>query len=185
MKVYLIAAISLDGFIAQNLEQPSTAWTSRADKRHFHQATKKIGTIVMGRKTFDTIGFPLSQRQNIIYTTQSRQSFIADYQLDDQQLQPDVLRVTQLTPKQLCQQLAEQGCRQLAVCGGSSIYTQFMQAQVVDKLLLTVEPVIFGQGIKLFNQKLFDMEQEPSLQLVSHKQLNSEGTLLLEYNVNY
>ena len=50
-----------------------------------------------------------------------------------------------------------------------------MQAGVVDKLYLTVEPVLFGEGIKLFNQSL-----DIKLKLESVKKLSPQ-TLLLEY----
>ena len=36
--------------------------------------------------------------------------------------------------------------------GGASVYTQFMQAGLVDELFLTVEPIVFGSGIKLFSE---------------------------------
>jgi len=48
MKVFIIAAISTDGFIAKDPNEPSTAWTSLADKKHFGEITKRAGVIVMG-----------------------------------------------------------------------------------------------------------------------------------------
>ena len=53
----------------------------------------------------------------------------------------------------------------------------FMQAGVVDKLYLSVEPVLFGQGLTLFNKEL-----SVKLELVSIRKLG-EQTVLLEYNV--
>ena len=52
-----------------------------------------------------------------------------------------------------------------------------MEAGVVDKLYLTVEPVLFGQGMNLFNKEI-----DTKLQLVSTQTLG-ENTILLEYNV--
>ncbi|MBU1014895.1 dihydrofolate reductase family protein, partial [Patescibacteria group bacterium] len=62
--------------------------------------------------------------------------------------------------------------------GGSSVYTQFLQARVVDTLYLTYEPVLLGKGIKLLNEGM-----ELRLKLVSQQKLG-EGRMLLEYNVN-
>lgn len=44
-------------------------WTAAEDKRWFRELTKKIGIIVMGRNTFQTIGAtPLPQRMNYVLT---------------------------------------------------------------------------------------------------------------------
>ena len=56
MKVFIIAAISADGFIAKDPKEPSTSWTSLVDKKHFSEITKRAGTVVMGAKTYETIG---------------------------------------------------------------------------------------------------------------------------------
>lgn len=176
MYIFLIAAISLDGFIAQRLDQPSTDWTSAEDKQHFHATTKEAGAIVMGKTTFDTIGFPLPGRLNIVYSNDAQEKLVDKYQLTAQQAVDDVLRVTSQEPIKLVEQLESEGTKQLAICGGSSIYTQFMQSGVVNKVLLTVEPIVFGDGIKLFNQPV-----EQKLQLISSKKLNQRGSLLLEY----
>ena len=47
-------------------------------------------------------------------------------------------------------------------------------------MFLTIEPVFFGQGIKLFNQSLDDI----NLELIESKTLGEEGTILLEYNLS-
>ena len=174
---FLIAAISLDGFIAQQLNQPSTAWTCQEDKKFFHKKTKQAGTIVLGKTTFETIGFPLPNRLNIVYTSSSAETLAKKYNFSTSQASADNFRTTALQPAALVEQLAKEGKKQLAVCGGSSIYTQFMQAGLVNKLFLTVEPVVFGQGIKLFNQPI-----NQKLLLVSSKKLNQQGSLLLEYD---
>ncbi|MBD3250682.1 MAG: hypothetical protein GF381_03900 [Candidatus Pacebacteria bacterium] len=177
MQVSLIAAISADGFIAQQPDQASVSWTSQADKKFFAELTRQIGVVVMGRRTFATIGHPLSDRLNLIYTRQSRQVLLEEFNLD-LNLSRDRLQVTQLEPQELVAQAARQGFGQLAVCGGASIYRQFIQAGVVDQVYLTVEPVFFGQGIALFDQEL-----AVDLELVESRQLNDKGTMLLHYQL--
>ncbi len=176
MKVFIIAAMSADGFIAQRTDQPSVNWTSPEDKKHYVEKTKQAGVMVMGRKTFDTIGFPLKDRLNIIYTRKSKKEIAQQYDLKPDQLSANRLRVTTQKPIDLIGQLEEEGFDQLAVCGGASIYRQFLEAGVVDQFLLTIEPVLFGQGVSLFDQPL-----EEKLNLVSTQQINQQGTLLLTY----
>ncbi|MDP2637258.1 MAG: dihydrofolate reductase family protein, partial [bacterium] len=87
------------------------------------------------------------------------------------------VEVTQAEPEALLQELEQKGYREVAICGGQAIYTMFMEAGVVDKLYLTIEPVLFGQGMTLFNKEL-----DIKLELVDTKKLG-EQTILLEYNV--
>ena len=74
MKVMLVMALTVDGIIARDPNH-FPDWTSREDKRMFKQVTQKAGVLVMGRKTYDTIGKPLPGRKNIVLTrNKQRQS---------------------------------------------------------------------------------------------------------------
>ena len=55
----------------------------------------------------------------------------------------------------------------------------FMKAGVVNKIYLTVEPIIFGSGIRLFEE-----EMHYTLKLKSAGQADN-GALLLEYDVDF
>ncbi|MFH1584509.1 MAG: dihydrofolate reductase family protein, partial [Patescibacteria group bacterium] len=88
------------------------------------------------------------------------------------------VETTQKEPRELLSELEKRGYEQVAVIGGSSVYTQFLQAGAVDTLYLTYEPVLLGKGIKLLNEGM-----ELRLKLVSQQKLG-EGRMLLEYNVN-
>ncbi|HSW80836.1 MAG TPA: dihydrofolate reductase family protein [Candidatus Saccharimonas sp.] len=73
--------------------------------------------------------------------------------------------------------LKTEGVNQLAICGGATVYTQFLQAGLVDELFLTVHPTIFGTGVPLFNA-----EVGAKLQLIEAKNIGDD-TILLHYNV--
>ena len=62
MRITLIAAIGPDGLIGRDGDLP---WRLPADLAHFKRTT--LGhPVVMGRKTFDSIGKPLPKRRNIV-----------------------------------------------------------------------------------------------------------------------
>lgn len=166
MNVFIIAATSLDGFIAEKTNQSSMDWTSAEDKKFFRERTKQARAIVMGSTTYKTIGHPLPGRLNIIYSK-------------NPSLHPESeqLRITQLPPTQLIKKLEAEGYTELAVCGGAEIYALFLRAGVVNKIYVTLEPIVFGQGVPLFPEGV-----SAKLQLVEQKKL-SEQTLLLEYDV--
>lgn len=171
MHVFLIAAISIDGFIAEKSDQISTEWTSKEDKQFFRDRTKEAGVIVMGKTTYETIGRPLPNRLNIVYS-RSEQS------TDLLTLQSGEMGYTNLSPVELLKQLEQAGYTEVAICGGASIYSMFMNAGVVDTLYITVEPIVFGSGVKLFQ----DLNETQKLELVIEKKLG-EQAVVLEYNV--
>jgi dihydrofolate reductase len=164
MKVFLVAAITADGFIGRNAGHLAD-WTSREDKKLFVRLTKQAGTMVMGSKTFATIGRALPGRKTIVYTTRPDEFSV------------DGVEATDESPVELVARLENDGVEALAVCGGASIYALFMDAGVVDELYLTIEPLLFGTGVPLFSSEL-----DCKLSLLDLEKLN-EHSILLHYAV--
>lgn len=179
MKIFLIAVTSMDGFIADDPSQRSTDWTSKADKKLFKEITQRAGVLVMGRKTFATIGRPLKNRLNVVYTNKTKPELLKEFNLEAGENPDSLLQTTKLSIKELIKELENQGFDQVAVGGGASVFSQFLASGVVDEIYLTIEPVIFGQGINLFDQVF-----EKKLQLIELKQLNDQGTTLLHYKLD-
>ena len=63
MKLSIIAAVAANGVIGNNNQLP---WNYPKDMKHFVEITKKVGVVVMGRKTYESIGKPLPNRINIV-----------------------------------------------------------------------------------------------------------------------
>jgi dihydrofolate reductase len=165
IKAFIIAAVTADGFIAKDTQHSPFNWTSKTDKKRFIELTKRAGVVVMGSATYKTIGKPLSERVNIVYS--KKQSF-------------EGAEMTQDKPIELLKKLEDRGFKEVAICGGSQIYGMFMKAGVVDTIYLTVEPIVFGKGITLFSEDL-----RYNLKLKSAQTSESTGSLLLEYSVDY
>jgi dihydrofolate reductase len=162
MKVFLVAAMSADGFISQRTDQLVT-WSSKEDKKIFVELTKRAGVMVMGSTTYKTIGRPLPGRRTIVYS---------------RSLEPmEGLEVTQEEPADLIARLDDEGFDEVAICGGRSIYDLFIQSGLVDEIYLTVEPILFGSGVSLL-----ELATEVSLSLIESVQLNND-TILLHYEV--
>lgn len=137
MNVWLIAAVTADGKIAQTPGQSSLDWTSKEDTRFFVEKTKEAGVVIMGRKTFDTIGKPLKGRRIIVMSRESKESTM------------EGVEYTTLEPVALLNQLSREGVETVALAGGSTIYSQFLRDGLVTDLFLTVEPHLFGDGVPL------------------------------------
>jgi dihydrofolate reductase len=168
MRCFIIAALSVDGYIAHNDEE--LAVTTPEDKKLFVRLTKEAGALVMGRRTFATIGRALPGRRNIIYTNHP------------ESVTAEGVETTNETPTVLLKRLKSEGAEALAVCGGGQIYSLFMAAGVVNELYLTTVPVVFGQGIGLFstphdfNLELLDQEQlGPNTYVTHYRAKKSDG----------
>ncbi len=161
MNVFIIAALSADGFIARRRDEFAD-WTSKEDKRRFVERTKRAGVVVIGRTTFETIGKSLPGRRMIVYTSKK--------------ITIPGVECTNESPQMLIERLEREGVRELAICGGASIYTLFIKSGLVRTLYLTIEPLIFGKGIRLFNESI-----PATLTLVSSEQ--KEQSVFLEYKL--
>jgi dihydrofolate reductase len=166
MKVFIIAALSADGYIAKNPNTPSTTWTSKEDKVRFVALSKQARVCVMGLNTWQTFGGrPLKDRLNVVYSPTPIENL------------PAGVEVTSASPTDLLRDLESRGYTEVAICGGSMIYTMFMKSGLVTNLYLTIEPVLFGSGIKLFKEELdFKIKLDKS-------EVTPGGTVLLDYSV--
>lgn len=166
MKIWLVAAMSLDGFIAQAADQNSLEWTSKEDTKFFVQKTKEAGVVIMGRKTFDTIGKGLKGRRLIVMTRQ--EGLVSEH---------EGVEYTTQQPAELIQTLASEGVETLVVGGGSAIYRAFLEEGLVTDVFLTVEPILFGHGVPLCH-----LEAPQRLQFLEAHQLG-EQTVMLHYQM--
>jgi len=142
MKVILLMAVTADGMIARNSMQ-TIDWTGKADKKYFVQITRESGAMIMGSKTFDTIGKVLPGRKNIVMTRDKTRTS-----------QDRDLIFTSQTPGQIVNDLKVQGFESIALIGGSVINTLFIKENLIDEIHVTIVPRLFGNGLSLFNESL-------------------------------
>lgn len=70
MNIIIVAAVALNGVIG-NSRTNSMPWNLPTDLKHFKCITHGK-TVVMGRRTFESIGKPLPNRRNIVITSDSK-----------------------------------------------------------------------------------------------------------------
>ena len=126
-KVALILAMSKNGVIG---EQNALPWSLPTDLKHF----KKITTghpVVMGRNTFDSIGAPLPDRDNIVLTRTGA--------VDD----PGVCTANSLEEAcSLAKRFASaRKAREIMIIGGGDVFEQVRG--MADKVYLTT---VYGSG---------------------------------------
>lgn len=171
MRTIIIMAESLDGSIAYDSGHTAN-WTSKEDKQFFVSETKKAGVIIFGKKTFDTFGGkPLPNRLNLVLTRDQKNAMEAKENLLEFSVNE--------SPKDILARLEKRGFEKVFIGGGSAINGLFLDSKLVDELWITVEPKIFGTGMRIFSDKKRDID----LELKSVDKANQ--SVILKYGVKY
>lgn len=167
IKTFIIVAQTADGFIAKNSAHAAD-WTSKEDKRRFIEITKRAKVMVMGLNTFQTFPSPLKDRLHIVYSPEPEA-----YKNNIE----GVVEYTSVPPDELIKDLESRGFTEVAICGGSTIYTMFIKSGLVDTMYLTTEPILFGEGMSIFKEPL-----DIKLELINLEK-TEQGTIFTEYKV--
>lgn len=118
MTVAIVVAMGTDGVIGVGGDMP---WHLPADLAHFKRVT--LGhPMIMGRKTYESIGRPLPGRTTIVVTRQ------ADWTAPGVEVAADV---------EVALAQARALDDEVFVVGGAQIYAETLALGVVDKLLVT------------------------------------------------
>ncbi len=142
MKVILLMAITLDGRIGKTPDH-FPDWTGPEDKKLFVEITRRAGVLIMGSKTFDTIGSPLPGRKNVVLTRDK--SRISRW---------DNLVFTDDPPGVILKKLEQEGYTEAILTGGAMVNALFAEEGLIDELVITIAPKIFGYGLSLFTQEI-------------------------------
>jgi dihydrofolate reductase len=113
VKLVLIAALSTNRVIGRNGKVP---WHLPEDLQRFKRLTTGH-TLLMGRKTFESIGKPLSGRRNVVLSSRPLAN------VETYSTLADALR-------------AVQGEEQVYVIGGGTVFAQLIES--ADELRLTI-----------------------------------------------
>ncbi len=160
MRIIIIAAIASNGVIGRaNGEMP---WHVKEEFQHFKQTTL-ASAVIMGRKTFETLGKPLKGRENIIVTRNK------DFKLDYDEAK-------------LCHSLEEsinycesKKYEKVFIIGGGKIYKQAML--IADELILSfmkfeAEGEVKFPEIKIDTWQLVSTEDKEQFEIRRYVKIN-------------
>ncbi len=176
-KVSVFIATSLDGFIAR--KDGSLDWLDAANETvsagedcGYLEFMQSVDALVMGRNTFEKVlsfgDWPYGDTAVIVL---SRNPISFPDSL------PDTVKHSSEDPKTLCNRLSNEGVKHIYVDGGITIQ-RFLAEGLVDDILITVIPVLLGEGIPLFGP----LAQDISLKHTGTKTFDF-GFVQLRYNV--
>ena len=137
-KVILNIATSLDGFIAR--KNGFVDWLPEIDNSEDYGMNKfmdSIGTVILGNTTYSQFGaeYPnkecfvfsrkiTGKKDNITYVNENPRNFLNGLQNDEN----------------------------IWLVGGSEIVKEFLKNNLIDKFIITVIPIVLGEGISLFQE---------------------------------
>ncbi len=144
-RIMMLMAVTADGKIARGGDH-FPDWTGSPDKRMFKALTMRAGVVIMGARTFDSLGGPLPGRKHVVLTRHpGRRQPVAG------------VSFTSDEPDRIAAGLYREGYSQAVLAGGAVANSLFAGAGLIDEIILTVSPRLFGQGPGLFDT-ILDME---------------------------
>lgn len=144
------AAASLDGFIAR--KDGAVDWLNEANKVipegedcGFISFVNSVDALVMGRKTFETVlsfgcDWPYGDKPVIVMSRNH---------VDIPDNLPGSVTFSNETPVELTKRLEREGAKRLYIDGGALIHS-FLRDDLIKDIIITVIPIVIGEGIPLF-----------------------------------
>jgi dihydrofolate reductase len=148
-----IVAVNQDGIIGCRNSLP---WRVKSDLAFFKSATS-ANVVVMGRKTYDSLGRCLPNRYNIVLSKQF-------HLFDDQ---PNCVLREGIVEGIAEAETSPNYFKEAFVIGGSTMYSQFHD--VVDRYLITIVDKSVPDGDAFFDLSLFDQPSEWSVNRVVNR----------------
>jgi dihydrofolate reductase len=162
--------MSLDGYIAtkdDSLEFLSIV-EQEGEDYGYNDFVKSVDAVIIGRKTYEKViamGFEYPHTDKDVYIlTRTSQPSIGNFKFYTNDL------------AQLVRDLKSQPGKNIYCDGGAEIANELMKHMLVDEFIISVVPVLLGDGIKLFK----DGRPEQRLALISSKQYE-KGLTQLHY----
>src|SRR3989344_6107538 len=165
-KVILFIASSLDGFIAR--KDGGIDWLFSDADYGYSKFYSSIDTVITGRKTYDLTLIlekePFKDKKIYVFTNNLKSRLLINAEVISD-------------PVNFVKKLKDIKGKNIWLLGGSEIITLLMNANLVDEIILSIHPIVLGNGIPLFiNIK------EIKIELVKSKKFDN-GLLQLKYNV--
>jgi dihydrofolate reductase len=169
-KVVLYISMSLDGYIAtkdNSLEFLSMV-EQEGEDYGYNDFVKSVDAVIIGRKTYEKVismGYEYPHTDKDVYIlTRTAKPSIGNFKFYSKDL------------SQLVNVLKSQPGKNIYCDGGAEIANVLIKNNLVDEFIISVIPILLGDGIKLFK----DGRPELKLELVSTKQFD-KGLTQLHY----
>ncbi|MCL2382832.1 MAG: dihydrofolate reductase family protein [Oscillospiraceae bacterium] len=151
MKVTILMALSLNGFIAR--QNGDEDFLSNKNWQIMKEYIKEYDNLIFGRVTYE----------NVITWGEQYQKDLENVNLviisrKENKSNEDIIYCQ--SPKQAIEYLKNKGMNKVLISGGAQIITSFINEGLADELVLSYNPVIVPQGISLFREAILETKLE-------------------------
>jgi dihydrofolate reductase len=171
-KVILFIAMSLDGFIATKSDDLSflDRMAKEGEDYGYGAFTETVDTVILGRRTFEKVasmGYDNPHAERNCYVVTRRP-------------EPDQGNTRFYTGDlaELVSRLKSEEGKHIFVDGGAWVVQEMLNSRLLDEIILSVIPVLLGDGIRLFREN----SPEQELKLLEVKSFE-KGLVQLHYQV--
>ncbi len=167
IQITYYVATSIDGYIAK--KNGSVEWLSSVETENedygYSEFYTSVGGLLMGRNTFEKIqesgDWPYGIKPCWVWSNTKLKS------------KPHPVIKTNLSPKEIIKAAQNKGLKHLWLVGGGKLAAEFEEQQLITKYIISIIPVILGQGIPLIYGA-----QSKNLKLIENKSYESGLTQL-------
>lgn len=150
-KVILYIATSLDGCITDKNNSVDFLSEIPQDAQvlsRMNEIMEKFDFIIMGNNTFNQITTELSTND---WPYKEQKSFVYTHNINRATEIKDV-DFTDVNPRELIAKIKQEnkGGKDIWLLGGANLVKQFHDLGLIDEYIITVTPIILGEGLKLF-----------------------------------
>lgn len=179
-KIIYHVATTLDGFIARE-DGSFDGFVSEGEHvADFLDSIKNYGAILMGKNTYE-VGYKYGMKpgdpayadfnpdmKNYVFSRSANFESNARVQL---------VRQDEI---EFIKNLKMEAGKDIWLCGGGALAGTLLEHELIDELLIKLNPVVFGSGIPLFGES----KKGLNLSLLSSK-IYESGVILLRHEINY
>lgn len=137
----LIAVVSKDGFIARYSGDLPINWTSNEEQDFFKKDIKDCIWSVMGRVTHE-LSYNKNKKRIIFSSSVKKYKYVNQNHI---YFNPTGISFDKMI--NLIKPVSK-----VCILGGTNIYDYFINNKLLNDLIITVEPVVFGKGLSLFSK---------------------------------
>ena len=170
-KTIIYSAMSIDGFIST--PEGGVEWLDDFDPPAnedygYTEFYHSLDTTIMGRKTYEKVlsfDVPWPYPDTINYVCTKSNQWIDNDQV-----------IFKNDPVQLVRKLKNSSGKNIWIVGGGGLNTILLENDLVDEMMLSIIPVVLGNGIKIFN----DIDSINKFNLIKSESF-SNGVISLFY----
>jgi dihydrofolate reductase len=145
-KTVLYIAMSLDGFVAGKNDDISWLFRYNDVDYGYDEFFSGIGAIVQGRRAYEI------EREHGWENAHPVPTFVLSHHSPERKPQRDDVIFTAEDIEEVLKKAKRLTSKNVWIEGGADVAQQFLDRRLLDEIVLSIVPVILGDGVRLFGK---------------------------------